>query len=453
MKESKLSRRTFIKKAGIAAATVAAPTVVPSTVFGAKAPSNRITMGFIGVGGMGTNDMRNFMGQPDVQILAVCDPVKATNQYGHWYTHGWNGSYFGREAARMIVDDYYSSKSAGSYKSCDAYIDYRELVERTDIDAVMIATPDHWHAVIAVAAANSGKHIYGEKPLSLTVAEGRAMVEAVERNAVKFQTGTHRRSDASTRFACELVRNKYIGELKHAEVLLAGNNRTAPTGAWKPAPVPDWLDYDMWLGPAPKAPYHPKRCLYSFRFIQDYSGGQTTNNGVHAFDIVQWGNGSDYTGPILVEDLGAKFPRDGLFDVVSTIHFRALYANGVELTCRTEPDAFQITFTGTDGWVSTNGREIQTSRESLKSVKIKPNEIHLYESHNHYRNFLDAIKSGVRLAAPVQIGHRSTTIPLIGNIAMKLKKKLEWDPQKEQFVGDDEANKMLSKPMRAPWRV
>ncbi len=445
-----LSRRTFLKKTCLA---MAAPTIVPSSVFGQHAPSNRITMGFIGLGGMGTNNMRNFLGQPDVQAVAVCDPVSITNEYGHWYKHGWNGNYFGREAARLIVDDYYSSKAAGSYKSCAAYVDYRELMSRSDIDAVMIATPDHWHAVIGVAAANSGKHVYGEKPLSLTVAEGRAMVQTVERNGVKFQTGTHRRSDASTRFACELVRNGYIGELKRVEVLLAGNNRTAPTGAWTPDPVPEWLDYDMWLGPAPQAPYHTMRCLYSFRFIEDYSGGQNTNNGVHAFDIVQWGNGSDFTGPIQVEDLGAKFPRDGLFDVVEFIHFRALYANGVELIARTEPDAFQITFTGTDGWVSTDGSKVQTSRESLKSVRIKPNEIRLYESHNHYRNFLDAIKFDARLASPVQIGHRSTTIPLIGNIAMKLQKKLAWDPDKERFKGDDEANKLLSKPLRSPWRV
>ncbi|MBN1480811.1 Gfo/Idh/MocA family oxidoreductase [candidate division KSB1 bacterium] len=447
-----MKRRKFLKM-GMGAVLSAAPYIVPSTVFGAQAPSNRITLGCIGVGGMGTNNLRNFMGQPDVQIVAVCDPVTETNEYGHWYQHGWNGNHFGRQAARKIVEDYYSSKSGSSYKGCNACVDFRELLDQDNIDAVMIATPDHWHAVMAVAAADKGKHIYGEKPLALTVAEGRAMVDAVRRNGVVFQTGTHRRSDSSTRFACELVRNGYLGQLQKMRVELAGNNRTAPGGDWEPMSIPDWLDYDMWLGPAPDAPYHEKRCLYSFRFIQDYSGGQTTNNGVHAFDICQWGNGSDKTGPVKIEDLGGIYPQDGLFDVVEYIHFRATYANGVELTCETVPDAFQITFTGSEGTLSTNGSDIQTWPESLQSIKIKPDDIHLYESHNHYRNFIDAIKYHIEPAAPVETGHYSTIIPHVGNIVMKLKRTLHWDPDKELFVGDAQANRYLSTPLRGVWRI
>lgn len=453
MSGNRMNRRKFLKKMSRGAAVSAAPFIVPATVFGACAPSNRITLGCIGLGGMGTNNLRNFMGQPDVQITAVCDPVTQTNEYGHWYQHGWNGSYFGREAARKIVENHYSSISSRSYKGCSAFVDFRELLERDDIDAVMIATPDHWHAVIAVAAADKKKHIYGEKPLALTVAEGRRIVEAVRRNGVTFQTGTHRRSDSSTRFACELVRNGYLGQLQHMRVELAGNNRTAPTGAWEPMPIPDWLDYDIWLGPAPEAPYHEKRCLYSFRFIQDYSGGQTTNNGVHAFDICQWGNGTEMTGPIQIEDLGGVYPRDGLFDVVEHIHFRATYANGVELTCQTVPDAFQIIFTGSEGKLSTNGSAIQTWPESLKSAKIKADDIHLYESHNHYRNFIDSIKYNTEPAAPVETGHYSTNIPHLGNIAMKLKRTLQWDPDKELFIGDAQANRYLSKPLRGAWRI
>ena len=453
MTTNRMNRRIFLKKLGLGAVVSAAPCIVPSSVFGANAPSNRITLGCIGVGGMGTNNLRNFMGQPDVQIVAVCDPVKETNEYGHWYRHGWNGNYFGREAARKIVDDYYSSKSSRSYKGCNAYVDFRELLERDNIDAVMIAVPDHWHAVMAVTAADKGKHIYGEKPLALTIAEGRAIVEAVRRNNVVFQTGTHRRSDTSTRFACELVRNGYLGQLQKMRVELAGNNRNAPTGAWDPMPVPDWLDYEMWLGPAPKALYHKKRCLYSFRFIQDYSGGQTTNNGVHAFDICQWGNGTDRTGPIKIEDLGGVYPQDGLFDVVEHIHFRATYVNGVELTCETVPDAFRIIFTGSEGTLSTNGSEIQTWPESLKSVEIKPDDIHLYLSHNHYRNFIDSIKYNIEPAAPVETGHYSTNIPHLGNIAMKLKRTLQWDPDKELFPGDAQANRFLNKSLRGVWRI
>jgi len=294
-------------------------------------------MGFIGVGGMGTNNLRAFLNQGDVQVVAVCDVVKASDEYGHWYKKGWQGAWFGREPARKIVEDYYAGRTqSGLYKGCDAYIDFRNILSRDDIDAVCITTPDHWHAIPVVMAAAAGKDIYCEKPLSLTIAEGRAMVEAVQRYGTVFQTGTQRRSDQKFRFICELVRNGRIGRLKKIITSIGENNKEAPAKDWRSEPVPDWLDYDMWLGPAPWVPYHKSRCLYTFRFGLDYSGGQTTNLGAHWIDVAQWANGTDLTGPIEVEDLGGEYPKDGLFTTLTKVHFRARYANGVEMVMKTD---------------------------------------------------------------------------------------------------------------------
>ncbi|MHC4725370.1 MAG: Gfo/Idh/MocA family protein [Planctomycetota bacterium] len=426
--------------------------MVTSKVFGASAPSNRITIGCIGVGGMGTNDMRALMANDDAQIVAVCDPVTGSREYGHWYTNGWKGDYLGREPAKLIVEDHYSrQRNVADYKGCAAYNDFRDLLARDDIDAVTIVTPDQWHAVISIMAARRGKHIYCEKPLTLTISEGRAMADAINRYGVIFQTGSHQRSDSRVRYFCELVRNGRIGEIKKISVGVGPNNRVGPPSDWKPMPIPKGFDYDMWLGPAPWAPYHVDRCLYKFRFVQDYSGGQTTNLGAHVLDIAQWGNGTDHWGPVEVEDVGGEFPKDGLFDTVTKVGFKVRYANGVELTCKTGGDP--VRFIGTDGWIVAGEGQFRTSKESLRTSVIGPNEIHLYESNDHHRNFLDCIKSGRETAAPIEIGHRSATLCHLGNIAMMLKRKLKWDPEKEVFIDDDEANRMLSKPLRQPWHL
>jgi len=452
-RNSVISRRAFLHKAGGA---LVFPYVVPSSVLGkagTTAPSSRITMGSIGVGGMGTNNMRAFLNQGDVQVVAVCDVVKASNEYGHWYKNGWQGPWFGREPARKIVEDYYAKKTpSGQYKGCDAYIDFRKLLARDDIDAVCITTPDHWHAVMVVMAAAAGKDIYCEKPLSLTVAEGRAMAEAVRRFGIVFQTGTQRRSNQEFRFVCELVRNGRIGRLKKVITTVGPNNKEAPPKDWQPEPVPDWLDYDMWLGPAPWVPYHTSRCLYTFRFGIDYSGGQTTNLGAHWIDVAQWANGTDITGPIEVEDMGGEFPKDGLFTTVTKVNFRALYANGMELTCKTQEDNV-LRFEGTEGWIQFQQDKFTYYPQSLKTSVIGPNEIHLYISNDHHRNFIDCVKSRKETAAPVEVGHRSTSVCHLGNIAMTLKRKLRWDPDVERFIGSDEANRMLSRSMRSPWHL
>jgi len=454
---STMKRRTFLKhSAGAALGTLGLPLFVPAGALGKAgraAPSERITLASIGVGGMGTSNMRAFLAQPEVQVVAVCDVVEASEEYGHWYKRGWNGAWFGREPARKIVEEDYARKNpSGSYKGCDAYVDFRAIIARRDIDAVCITTPDHWHAIPAILAAKAGKDVYCEKPLSLTVAEGRAMVEAAQRYNIVFQTGTQRRSSDQYRHICELVRNGRIGQLKRVTSSIGGNNKQAPPSDWQPMPVPQWLDYDMWLGPAPWAPYHKDRCLYTFRFLLDYSGGQTTNLGAHVIDVIQWANGTDTTGPVEFEDMGSEWPTDGLFTTATKVSFRARYANGVELTCQTQKGEFWR-FEGTEGWIEVQDNKWTGSPESLKTTTIGPNEIHLYKSNDHHRNFVDCIKSRQITAAPAEIGHRSTSICLLGNIAMQLGRKLHWDPAAERFTNSDEANEMLHKPLRNPWHL
>jgi predicted dehydrogenase len=457
MKILKINRRKFLRSTtATALGMLSFPYIVPSSVLGKAGntkPSSRITMGFIGVGGMGTNNMRAFLNQANVQVVAVCDVVKASDEYGHWYKKGWQGAWFGREPARKIVNDFYSrKKQSGGYNGCDAYNDFRNIITRDDIDAVCITTPDHWHAIPVIMAASTGKHIYCEKPMSLTISEGRTMIEAVRRHNVIFQTGTQRRSDQQFRFICELIRNGRIGRLKKILTTIGANNKEAPPSDWKPMPVPEWLDYNMWLGPAPWTAYHKDRCLYTFRFGLDYSGGQTTNLGAHAIDIAQWANGTDHTGPIEVEDMGGEFPKDGLFTTATKVHFRARYANDVELICKTQPSG-PLRFEGTDGWIQMQGGQFTCSPQSLKTSVIGPNEIHLYKSDDHHHNFIDCIKAHRDTAAPVEVGHRSVTICHLGNIAMTLKRKLKWDPEKECFINDEQANRMLSRSMRSPWHL
>jgi hypothetical protein len=293
------------------------------------------------------------------------------------------------------------------------------------------------------------------------------MVKAVRKHKRILQTGSQFRSSPSNRFCCELVRNGRIGRLLRIQTFLATNNFTGPGPGWRPMPVPPGFDYEMWLGPAPWAPYHADRCLYRFRFILDYSGGQMTNFGAHSNDIAQWGNATDGTGPTEIEGLEAEWPPKGsLFNTALRSRFRARYANGVELICQTGEPRMGARFEGTEGWVQFGFGGLKAEPESLLKSKIGPNEIHVEQSlpertedvygnylPDHVRNFLNAVKARQDPIAPVEIGHRTASLCHLGNIAIQLMRKLQWDPEKEQFVGDDEANAMLSRPLSAPWRI
>ena len=426
-KPQNMNRRTFLKSGAAAAgAAIALPQIAPSTVFGADSPSNRIVMGAIGTGGMGTGDLRGFLGYKNVQMIAVCDVDKAH-----------------RDRAKGHVDAKYKNKD------CKAYNDFRKITQADNIDAVCIATPDHWHVLPAIDAAKNKKDMYVEKPLTLTIAEGRALADTVKRYGRVLQTGSQLRSDSKFRMACELVRNGRIGDLKNVIVMLPGNNRSCKS--WKPEPVPEGFDYNFWLGQAPETPYCKARCHYQFRFILDYSGGQVTNFGAHHLDIAQWGIGADGSGPVEFSDAGSVFPTEGLFTTATKVSFKAKYANGVSLHCRT--GGYGTRFEGTKGWVEVGRIPLKTEPASLAKETIGADEIHLYKSSNHKTNFLDCIRTRKQPICNAEVGHRSASLCHLGNIAMLCKKTLKWDPKTEKFPDDKQANSMVSRTMRDPWSL
>ncbi len=447
------SRRGFLSSTlqGMAAG-LAFPAIVPASALGLGgrvAPSNRVTLGVIGTGNQGFNDLNSFLRDERVQVVAVCDVNRESAGY-------WEGKVGGREPAKRLVEKRYADhKPSGTYHGCDAYVDFREILGRKDIDAVEVCTPDHWHAIPVLEACKAKKDIYCQKPLSLTIAEGRAMSYAVNKCQVVFQTGSQQRSDFRFRRACELVRNGRIGDLKTVKVGLPGGRTDyAKCGERKkPEPVPAGFEYETWLGPAPEAPYAPARCHVNFRWIYDYSGGQVTDWGGHHPDCAQWGMGTEMTGPIEIKSVTAEFPPDPLWNTATAYHFEAVYDNGVTMEISNK-NKMGVTFVGTEGTIYVDRGKLTADPKTILDSKIGPGEIHLYKSDNHFRNFLDCVISREPTAAPVEVAHRSITICHLGNIAMRLgRKSLRWDPRTEQIVGDEEASKMLSRPYRDPWKL
>ncbi|MCI0512407.1 Gfo/Idh/MocA family oxidoreductase [candidate division KSB1 bacterium] len=420
------SRRNFLKKTAVGlAASAIVPTIITSPLFSQNSPNNRITFGFIGVGNMGGSNLRAFLNQEGVQVVAVCDVDEER-----------------RLAAKKTVDNFYGTVD------CKAYNDFREISQNPAIDAIVVATPDHWHTIPAMDAMIHGKDVYVEKPLTLTINEGRLLVNVANRFGRILQTGSHQRSEADFRFACELVRNGRIGQVQKVEVTIPGNNRTCEA-TWAAEPVPKGFDYDFWLGPANWEPYHQLRCHYTFRFILDYSGGQVTNWGAHYLDIAQWGLDMDASGPVEITGRG-EFPTTGLFTTATHDDFDCVYATGVKLTCRTGGSGTK--FIGTEGSVFVNREVLVSEPASLVKEILKPNEIHLYKSNGHHRNFINCIRSRQKTVAHEEIGHRSATLCHLGNIAMLLKTTLRWDLMAEKFINNDAANAMLSRPLRSPWQ-
>lgn len=437
-----LNRRGFLKGTAAGLATTTAPMILPPRVRGAQgsvAPSNRIVIGCIGVGGRGKGNLRTFMQRDDVQIVAICDVDRAHRN----------------EVKKMVEEHYAKQLPGGLYKGCSTHDDFRELINRSDIDALSIATPDHWHAVQVLEGARAGKDIYCEKPLSLTVKQGRATSNAITHYGRILQTGSQQRSDSRFRFACELARNGRLGELQRVEVGLPPTQRA---GADKMGivhgeemPVPKGFNYDMWLGPAPWVPYHEKRCHWNFRWIYDYSGGFMTDWGAHHCDIAQWGVGADGSGPIEFEGT-AEFPADGLYNTPTGFHIDCRYSNGVQMALSNKfPNG--VRFEGSEGWVHVTRGRIETQPRSLLTTVIGANEIHLYESDSHHGNFLACVRTRAQTVAPAEVGHRSVSIAHLGNIALRLGRKIKWNPAKERIEGDEEAGRMLGRAMRAPWRI
>ena len=433
MNDKRVNRRQFLKAAvSGAAGVVGFPYIVPSSTLGSEtAPSNRITLGFIGTGKQGTDLVEAFLNEPGTQVVAVCD-VDSLKM----------------ERARNIVEKYYANRqNKGTFKGCTIYGNFRHLLSRDDIDAVVIATPDHWHAIIAICAARKGKDIYCEKPISQAVAEAREMVNVVRRYGRVFQTGSMQRSDSRFRFTCELVRNGYIGEVKTITAGMGG----PPVECDLPAqPVPDYLNWDMWLGPAPWRPYNEvlsphisKDHFPLWRNYRDYGGGATTDWGAHHFDIAQWALDTDNSGPVEI------YPPDGDNEII----FK--YANGVILT-RQEPEEWKdytLTFIGTEGKIVVHREYLNTRPANLVNVKLGPNDIRLYESKNHYADWLKCIRTRSKPICDIEIGCRSATVCHIGNIAYELDRPLRWDPNKERSINDPEADRLLSCSMRSPWHL
>jgi len=421
----RISRRQFVKTG---AAGIALPCLIPSSVLGANAPSKQITIGFIGTGEHGTGwNLTRYLELPAARVLAVCDV---------------DG--FRMRKAKAMVDAKYDTEDCAMTK------DFRDILARKDIDAVMISTPDHWHTLISLMAAQAGKDVQCEKP-TLTIDEGKTLIKTIRKTRRVFQTSTEDRSLPVYHRMAELVRNGRVGKLQKIEVILPRQPTFA--GDPTPQPVPPDLDWEMWLGPAPDAPYTKHRMHFNFRWISDYSGGIICDWGAHLFDTAQWANDTERSGPIEVEGKG-NYWTGGLFNTVKDYDVTYRYANGVIMTCT--PGTPSIKFIGADGWVGNRGWRGQleaSSPEILNSV-VGPNEIHLYTNpEGEHDDFLKCVKSRRDPYFPVDIGHRVSTVCHLANISIKLGRKLKWDPVAEQFDKDPEASAMMTRPMRKPWTL
>ena len=358
------------------------------------------------------------------------------------------------EAARAKID------AMSGKRGCAAYGDFREVLARDDVDAVVVATPDHWHVPIAAAAIKAGKAVYVEKPLSVAIREGRILADLVARYGAILQVGSQQRSPEYEKFtrACELVRNGRIGRLQTVKVEIV--TRPGSEKPWAPQPVPKELDYEMWLGPAPWAPYHKDRCHYNFRFVSDYSGGDVTNWGAHHLDIAQWAIGADASGPLEVEGRGKRLTT-GLHDVFYDVNVDFTFPDGVKVELRSggeDVGTGNVRLVGTEGWILVSRERMDAQPKTLLTSRIKPDEIHLAPAGGattHMGIWLDCVRArnAKGLNAPVEVSHRSATLCHLANMAMELGRKLKWDAAREQCIDDDEANRMTWRAMREPWRL
>lgn len=424
----KTNRRYFLKQAAVAGAALAFPAVAPSTVFGQNAPSNRITMALIGMGLQMGGHQNGMTRRPDVQVLAICD-VDARK----------------RERAKNAVEAAYSQRTAsGSYKGCEAYNEFERIMERKDIDAVLICTPDHWHAPISVAAMRSGKDVFVQKPMTLTIREGRIMSDTARQYGSILQVGSQQRSERAFRKACEIVRNGWIGKV---HTIYAGLGEFPPPRTLPEQPIPEGFDYDRWLGPTPGYPYHADRVLGNYgggwRCFWDYGSRKNGDWGAHHFDIIQWALGMDDSGPV-------EFIPKGYIGAEYQTHF---YADGTKVL-RDHPrkNGHMIQFIGEKGEVLVSrGNRLETTPADLADRPLAPGDTALYESRNHDDNWIQCVKTRQAPICPAEIGHRTATICHLSGIAERLKRPLRWDPNKEEIIGDAEASRWMDRPRRAPY--
>ncbi|MBC7826161.1 MAG: Gfo/Idh/MocA family oxidoreductase [Chitinophagaceae bacterium] len=451
-----MNRRSFLRNAGFVSASISFPAIVPSSVFGKKAPSNRITIGMIGMGRQGYG--QNLQGSnlqsigaripgvleiSDAQVVAVCD------------VDSWR-----MNKAKEAVERYYSQKATnGIYKGCSTHVDFREVLARKDIDAVMISTPDYWHVPMGILAAKAGKHISCEKPLSMSVHQGRLFADIVKKYMVVNRTDSDFRSIRPQNKAVELVRNGRIGNLKKIEVSFPSD--PIPVIPQPDMPVPKELNYDLWLGPALHVPYTEHRVHPPFNIqtrpgwmrVDTYAQGMIANWGAHYFDMAQWANNSENTGPVEVGGKG-EFPKS-LWNTMINFQVSFQYLNGVELTCEQTPTSKPfIKYIGASGWILVNGfpGEISASNPELINSKPQKGELDLSGVLWDKADFISAIKENRPTLEPIETGHRTISISQIGLIACQTGEKLKWDPEKELFVGNNAANALLAAPLaRKEW--
>jgi predicted dehydrogenase len=434
------NRRQFLKGAlGSAVALMGFPVIVPSVVLGRSgktAPSNRITVGCLGVGWQGTSNMEDFLRESDARVIAVCDVDANHLKEAKWSVDRWYGN-----------------------KDCRTFHDFREMIARDDIDVLSIGLPDHWHAIPAIEAAKSNKDIYGEKPLSHSLVEGRAMCNAVKEYDRIWQTGSWQRSQQHFRFACELVLNGRIGKVSVVEVGLPSGHTDfeGTAGQERMQDPPDELDYDFWLGPAPYAPYAPARVHKNWRWNLDYGGGQLMDWVGHHVDIAHWGLGLDYSGPVEVVGTGV-YPRDGLWNSATTYWIEATYENGLKMIIAGGYPQVCDGHNGTKwigeyGWVRVDRQGVDAFPQKLLQEKFGPEEVHLFHSPGHIRNFLDCVKSRQQTITPCEVAHRSATPGHLGQIAVLLGRKIRFGPHTEEIIGDPTAARMLGNSMRSPWHL
>ncbi|MHA8097884.1 Gfo/Idh/MocA family protein [Aquirufa aurantiipilula] len=451
-----MKRRKFINNIALGAVgTLGFPTIVPAHVLGGKdAPSNKINIGQIGCGRIArTHDLPSTWRYEKARIMAVCDLDRNRT-----------------EDTKKLVEEYYTKKTGQSnYIDVKMYDDYREMLLNKDIDAVMISTPDFWHAQPAMEAALAGKDIYLQKPTSLTIKEGRQLAEVIKKTGRILQVGTQQRSSSQFRRAAELVRNGRIGKLHTVKVGLPGD----PSGpVVQTMPVPKGFNYEMWLGSTPYIPYtelsvHPQVGYDrpGWLRMEQFGAGMITGWGQHHYDSAAWGMDTELTGPISVEAV-AEFPKSGVWDVHGDFMAKAEYANGITMyTSGGFPNG--IRYEGTEGWIfvsrgdysatpsdptsKVRAKAIDASNPAILESVIGEKEIHLYHSDEQHGNWLDCIESRKEPISPIEIGHRACTVCLITHVAMKIPRKLNWDAKKEQFINDAEANRYLSRTQRAPY--
>ena len=465
-----MNRRHFLQKSAIA---LGFPTIIPATALGKggrPAPSERITLGLIGWGTIATDWTPNFFQDERVQVVSVADPMK---KYGHY---GYRGEKTGgREAGQEVVNHFYSTVANKPVKTCSAYVDFREMIEKEDLDAVQVSTPDHWHAYMAVDCARKGLHIYGQKPLSLNVGDGRRMVDEVEKAGITWQTGSQQRSDLKFRMACELVRNGRIGKLKVVRVGLPGGHTdwNQMSAQKDPAPLPPDFDYELWLGPAEQIDYRPALLPLNWRHNFIFSGGMITDFGAHHIDIAHWGMDADSTGPVAMSNIRGTLPAaTELYNTATAFHFECDYASGVKMIVADKSEEIMpqvvgtpgagkkfdhtgILFEGEDGkWIWVNRGQISASSMDILRQQAEPGETKLYESKDHSRNFIDCIYSGKPTITPIGTSHRSITVAHLANSALRAgAEKIEWDPVKETLSGSDKAAALLRKDWRKPWTL